>query len=572
MNILQNFKLKNKIIILAAFLIFVYSGLIGIYIIPVVTKSIKEQTAKKLENLVELPYSIVEKYYQEYKQGKITEKEAKELAINSIKELRYNEKDYFWINDYNSIMLMHPTKPELIGKNLSNLEDPDGKKFIKDMVEIVKKNGSGFIIYKWSKPGKEEPQPKMSYVKGFKPWQWVIGTGIYIDDLKEIQSGIINKIIIISSIIFILSIVFVGIIIIPLNKTLKKILIHTNKFSKYDFTELIDIEQKDELGSISKEFNNVIISLKTIIENIQQTSDVINDSAEKTENYTNDLNVSAKKASEITEGLAAVMEETAASTHEVNYTIEEIKHAIDSIAARATEGALTSGDISKRANNLKQDAVNSSKKVNNIYKEVKEKLESAIDKSKSVEQINILSNSILEITAQTNLLALNAAIEAARAGEAGRGFAVVADEIRKLAEQSSKTVTDIQKTVEIVNSSVSNLADSAQQILEFIDKDVLEDYTKLIKIADQYNKDAETFNSIMMDFSATSEELSASITNIAETINEISKASNEGAEGVDNIAYMTANIAEKINHVKNLAENNSIYIENLRKLTSKFKI
>jgi methyl-accepting chemotaxis protein len=266
------------------------------------------------------------------------------------------------------------------------------------------------------------------------------------------------------------------------------------------------------------------------------------------------------------------MQQTAATTQEMNATTQDIESAIISISERASEGADIASQVSARADKLKEDAISSSNNANEIYNNVKQHLQTAITQSQAVSQIELLAQAILQITEQTNLLALNAAIEAARAGEAGRGFAVVADEIRKLAEQSSKTAGSIKDIVKTVNGAVKNLSRSSEEILEFIDKDVLQDYDKLIKTGEQYFEDAELFNGLMTEFSATAEELNASITGIVIAINEVSATINEGARGVGDIAEKTMEAVEKITEVKVSSENNIQSVEQLREIVKRFKL
>ena len=187
-------------------------------------------------------------------------------------------------------------------------------------------------------------------------------------------------------------------------------------------------------------------------------------------------------------------------------------------------------------------------------------------------QINELSEAILEITSQTNLLALNAAIEAARAGEAGKGFAVVADEIRKLAEGSKNTVGRIQEVTKVILEAVNNLSTSSGEIMEFIDKQVMGDYDYLVDASEQNSKNSSSISEVVTDFSATSEELLASVQNMAKAINEIATASNDGAQGATNIAQETSNISQMSNDAVKLVEAAKGKSDSLIKSVSRFKV
>jgi methyl-accepting chemotaxis protein len=266
------------------------------------------------------------------------------------------------------------------------------------------------------------------------------------------------------------------------------------------------------------------------------------------------------------------MEETAASSEEMNATASEIDQAVETIATKAQQGAISAGEISTRAREIKGNATVSQESASKVYYSTQEKLRRAIEQSKAVDQIMVLSDAILQITAQTNLLALNAAIEAARAGDAGKGFAVVADEIRKLAEDSKSAANGIQNITMTVVTAVANLSSSSEEVLEFIDKQVLKDYDTLVQIGDQYDKDAEFVDDLVTDFSATSEQLAASIQEMIKTIGQVSLAANEGAEGTTDIARKAMTVVEKSEEVMKQSDISRESSDMLMKMVEKFKL
>lgn len=332
------------------------------------------------------------------------------------------------------------------------------------------------------------------------------------------------------------------------------------------------LSRKDEIGTITIDIANMQKSVIALIRNTQNEAFSIGNIVAEVNDNVAELNSDIEGVSAATEELSAGMEETAASAEEMSATSQEMERAVQAIAGKSGEGAEKANDISRRALKTKEDVKASQEKAFTIFANTKDKLEQAIEDSKVVEEINVLSESIMEITSQTNLLALNAAIEAARAGEAGKGFSVVADEIRKLAEQSKNTVVEIQKITRKVTGSVKSLAENSNELLKFVSTDVNKDYQMLLDVAEYYNTDAIFVDNLVTDFSSTSEELLASIDEILKTIDGVAAASSEGAEGTTDIANRTADITNKSNKVVELVGNANISAEKLRDEISKFKV
>jgi methyl-accepting chemotaxis protein len=237
-----------------------------------------------------------------------------------------------------------------------------------------------------------------------------------------------------------------------------------------------------------------------------------------------------------TEELSAGMEETSAATEEVSSTVEEINIAVQNISQKAQDGAVTVDGINRRATTLRSDFEKSQQNASDVRLQVQEKLEKSLEETKAVEKINELANGILGIASQTNLLALNASIEAARAGEAGRGFAVVADEIGKLADESTRTVNQMQQINQQVFNAVGNLSENAKELMKFVSVNVANDYEKMLLATHDYTNDANKVDDIVTELSATSQELLASIENITSAISGVATATNEGAQGTSSIA------------------------------------
>jgi methyl-accepting chemotaxis protein len=356
----------------------------------------------------------------------------------------------------------------------------------------------------------------------------------------------------------------------PLNKLKKKLYILSS--SGGDLTQKIDINSKDEIGELASGVNAFIENIRTIMADVNSCSENVEHAAREATELLSGLKSIVDDTSNTVDSLTMGMEETAATAEEIGASSNDIEQSVGYLVNKAQNASVEAGKINDRAQALKDNALNSSKNTQSIYKETKVKLEEAIVKSKNVEKINVLSKAILEISDQTNLLALNAAIEAARAGEAGRGFSVVADEIRKLAEGSKNTVVEIQKVAADVVSSVENLSDSSKKIMDFIDNTVNKDYDDMVKTGEQYSSDASFVDSLVSDISGTTEELTASVESIIQSIDEVATTVNQGAEGTLDMARKIAEIVIRVNEVQDNTDISGISAKALKEAIDKFKI
>ena len=333
-----------------------------------------------------------------------------------------------------------------------------------------------------------------------------------------------------------------------------------------------DLKRKDEIGTMLNAYQSIIDKLRKFVEELKE-SILLNEevSSETIENL-NYLLEQADNNSAITQELSAGMEEITATISSISESYKEIDNSMADLAQKVIEGANTSSEISQKAEQLSAKFKESRDKTMNIYENAKAQIENAIESSKNVDKINILSNAILEITEQTNLLALNAAIEAARAGEAGRGFSVVADEIRKLAETSQKTVEEIKSIADTIINSVNLLVENTTGLSEFLEKEITRDYDMMVEAVTQYKQDGSLLNSILGDLSANSQEVSATVNHMATSINEIARTIDESTLATQDIAEKNSNVVDIISDINKTMDKNEEITEMLKKLVAEVEL
>lgn len=569
---MKNISLMNRIRVISIGIIAVFAIFILFYVLPLQSKHIESQVEKKLQNLVESQIKTLELFHGKYIAGELSESEAQSQALKLIEVARYNDgTDYFWVNDDQATVIMHPINSALNNTNQSTLSDEDGILIFTEFANTAKNGNSGFVRYRWPKTTGDEPEPKISYVEGFAPWGYIIGTGIWIDDLNALRNSMRNTSLAVLATLIVIVFAFVYAIQRGIKKTLNEITSKSEAYSHYDYRDSIHVDSKDELGKIAMSFNHSVDNLKEMVNEMHTFNQTLTSCSNSLTHLTRDLLDNADETTSVSDDINRIIHYTTEATTDMSERIAEVRDAVESIATRATEGAMTTHDVAQRATQLETDASQATDKATRLYHNAKEHLTMAINESKSVSEINTLANQIIAITGKTKLLALNASIEAARAGEAGRGFSVVADEIGLLAVQSTETADHIHSIVDIVTNSVSKLATSSDALLTFIEEQVLSDYRKLQDTSEQYTKDAETFNTIMMDLSAASQELNASMDSILSTVSELSESAKRGAEGVSKIRDMNESLSTDAENVNRVNLDMKQIIDRFTALISKIK-
>jgi methyl-accepting chemotaxis protein len=458
-----------------------FIGLLGIAFLDSreLASSLKQQKQIELKHLAELALGIVKEEHAASQKGDIAVADAQKRAMTRVAALRYGNNDYFWINDMQPRMVMHPMKPELNGSDLSANKDPNGKALFVDFVNVVRKDGAGFVPYEWPKPGFERPQPKLSYVVGFAPWNWVIGTGVYIDDLDAQTWASTQRSLLAAGLVLLLALAVSVFVARGITRPLQRMTGAMKDLAggKLD-VEVPGIGRRDEVGEMAdavEVFKNNASARRELEAEQKETEgravarrkadmdrlanefegavgqivETVSSASSELEASAGTLTSTAERAQELTTMVAAASEEASTNVQSVAAATEEMASSVNEISRQVQESARMAGE-----------AVDQARNTNDRVGEL----------SKAAARIGDVVELINSIAGQTNLLALNATIEAARAGEAGRGFAVVASEVKALAEQTAKATGEIGLQITGIQAATEESVNAIKEISRTIEK------------------------------------------------------------------------------------------------------
>jgi len=505
----QSISIKTK---LSWVIALVLIGLVTISIFALFTEKsfLLEDRKVKTKHLVEAAHGVLVYHHALQTKGTLTEQQAKAAAMGVIKALRYQEKEYFWINDMTPRIVMHPIKPEMDGQDVSDYKDPSGNRLFVQFVDTVKKGGEGFVTYLWPKPGASEPVAKISYVKGFEPWGWVIGSGIYIDDVDTIFWQQAKWMIGINLVLIVIGFLLLRFVMNSITHPLDELqaAMHKIQVTK-DMSQRVKVLRDDEIGRIGISFNEMVQSFQQIIHQMIDSVHELQQSSQHLQEASRNVSESSSRQSEAAMSMSAATEEMQTSISQVAQNSRDTFGIAQQSGTLSDKGREIVGTAAAEMGRIAESVESAAASINQLGAESK--------------QISEIVNVIKEIADQTNLLALNAAIEAARAGEQGRGFAVVADEVRKLAERTSKSTLEISNMIGKIQSETGGAVAGMQE------------GTERVKSGVQMTQDAGESMSLIRDGSA---QVIRSVNEITLALDEQSRASSLLAQGVEQIVQM----------------------------------
>ena len=443
---LSKISIANRIWLLSILSIIIFAAVFIIETFQIRTELL-ETKKDRLIGVVTTAHGVMKGFDERAKKGEFTVEEAQTKAKDVIRQMRYDGKQYFWMNNMEPRVMMHPIKPNLDGKDASNIVDKRGKKLYMEFVKVVKKDGEGFVDYYWTAPGAtndSEQLPKLSYLKGYQPWGWMVGSGVYINDVDDEFNAILMERLLFLMVILLVLALMSWLIIRSINGPLQQTTEAMEDISQGDgdLTVRLPAETNDELGKLANAFN-------AFVEKVHQTMLQVH-------SYSDQLVSSAETMASVTESTNQVLSRHQEETHQVATAVHQMSATVQEVASNAAEAAHSVHTVREQAIAGQKVVEQSVSAISELATSVDQATESIQTLENDVHNIGGILDVIRSIADQTNLLALNAAIEAARAGEQGRGFAVVADEVRTLAQRTQESTEEIQSMIEQLQSGANS--------------------------------------------------------------------------------------------------------------------
>ncbi|WP_371375347.1 methyl-accepting chemotaxis protein [Sporomusa aerivorans] len=509
--------------------------------IAIMRQTLMEQFERSLKLQVEGAVSIIESIYKEQQKGTLTEQEAKKKSTDIIREIRYDNGNYLWIDTYEGFNLVLLGNKNFEGKSRWEFKDARGSLVLQDLFNAAKANGGGgFSDYWFPKPGQSEPLPKRGYIKFFEPYRWTVGTGAWYDSIEaevskrqlqyeqELKNSMVTQ-----GIIGIISLLAACGLSLILVRSLINPLQHTQQIVTEMATGNLAVRvndsvasRKDEIGSLATAFNHMNANIKKLIAQVAQSAEQI---AASSEQFTASADQSAQAANQVATSIVTVAsgaEQQLAAANSTSTLVANMSAEIEKIAANANQVSAQSTRTAGKAHDGKKSVDQAVSQMSQIEQTVNTSANVVAHLGERSKEIGQIIDTISGIAGQTNLLALNAAIEAARAGEQGRGFAVVAEEVRKLAEQS-------QEAAKQIGTLITEIKDETDKAVVAMNEGTREVKTGAAAV----NTAGQTFS-----------EIAAMVVEVSDEVREISAA-------IEHMSAVSQNIVAAVQQIDALSKN-----------------
>ncbi len=540
MTLLRRFSISQRLWAIVLLVVLVVGGLV-LEFASRYHQSLLDAREIKTRHIVEAGLGVMAHFHRREQSGSLSREDAQAAAQAALGGMRYGNDDYFWIHNRNIVMVHHPFSPHLDGTDISQVADPTGKRLFYEMEQVVAREGSGMVNYLWPKPGFDQPVPKLSYVAEFEPWGWVLGSGIYLDDVRRdfwqtlslpLAIAVLGLLLLVG-----MTLLIASSIVRPLRQSVRAM--NDIASGEGDLTRRLDTRGSDELASLARGFNRFCDKLVAVVTELRQL-------AEHNRAIAREVNQAMGDARNSYDRQKREMDTVATAVEQMSVTAQDMTQ-------RVTESAGAAQDASDHARSGEQKALDTRDAMERLAEDIANTSQAMTALDQQSQTISGVLDVIHSVAEQTNLLALNAAIEAARAGEQGRGFAVVADEVRTLASRTQASTDEIREMINALLTGTAN-AVAAMETSHGQSEAMRGQVSEVKRVLATIKGAVNTITDMTHHIASAAEQQSQTANTIAASLNQLSGLSEEVLVELKETAGNTEQMNEASEKLEQLIE------------------